>query len=64
MQKTCLRVRLGREYRGYESALKVSNLERLEVRREKKSLSIVWEKMSVKLEPQIPVSEKYYSPQP
>ena len=64
VQKTCLRVRLGREYRGYESALKVSNLERLEVRREKKSLSIVWEKMSVKLEPQIPVSEKYYSPQP
>ena len=64
MQKTCLRVRLGREYRGYESALKVSNLERLEVRREKKSLSIVWEKMSVKLEPQIPVSEKYSSLQP
>ena len=56
------RVILGQEYKGYESALEVSNLETLEVRQEK--LSIVWEKMSVKLKPQIPVSEKYSSPQP
>ena len=35
VQKPCLRVILGREYRGYESALEVSNLETLEVRREK-----------------------------
>ena len=39
VQKTCPRVILGREYRGYESALEVSNLETLEVRREKLCLS-------------------------
>ena len=38
-QKTCLRVILGRDYEGYESALEVSNLETLEVRREKLCLS-------------------------
>ena len=31
VQKTCLRVILGREYRGYESALDVSNLETPEI---------------------------------
>ena len=39
VQKTCLRVILGRDYEGYESALEVSNLETLEVRREKLCLS-------------------------
>ena len=39
VQKTCLRAILGREYRGYESALEVSNLEPLEVHREKLCLS-------------------------
>ena len=33
VQKTCLMVILGREYRGYDSALEVSNLETLEVRK-------------------------------
>ena len=36
VQKTCLRVILGREYRGYDSALEVSNLETLEVRKANK----------------------------
>ena len=39
VQKTCLRVILGREYRGYESALEVSNLETLEIHWEKLCLS-------------------------
>ena len=39
VQKICLRVILGREYIGYESALEVSKLETIEVRREKRCLS-------------------------
>ena len=59
VQKTCFRVILGQEYRGYESALEVSNLKTLEVRREKLSFG---KNMSVKLKPLTPVSEKDSSP--
>ena len=64
VQKTCLKVILGREYEGYESALEVSNLESLEVRREKLCLSFLG-KCRLSSNRASPVNtEKYSSSQP